>query len=289
MTDHAHGSSHPVHPAGGAAGPVDVNGSRHSRHAAAGTAGGVPSDSAGQPWAGRSFGDAPASSDDGSAPPDLIAVVAEFRAGRATEADVVDTLRHCRLLIPLVARLGATGEGVGGLVADKSAELSIVTVAGPDGRYVMPVYSSVAAMSAWNSAARPVPADAVRVGLAAASEQTDLVVLDPTTATEFVLRRPAVWALAQQLPWAPSHLDRELTAEFIRLSNAEADVTHVMLAAGDPLSVLAGPELVVTLSVRAGLDAGTLAALLARLQDSWGQSELVATRVDSLAVRVVPT
>src|SRR5690606_61613 len=132
-------------------------------------------DSAGQPWAGRSFGETPFAQDDGSAPAAFVQAIAAFHAGRAGVADVVEAIRDIRLLIPLVASLGESGENQHGVTVDKSADLAIVTVAGPDGRTVMPVFSSVATMQAWNPAARPVPADAVRVALAAADEATDLV------------------------------------------------------------------------------------------------------------------
>src|SRR5690606_14137168 len=97
---------------------------------------------------------------------------------------VVDAFRNARLLIPLVAEAGDEGVNDRGVRVDKTQELSIVTVGGPDGRAVLPVFSSVATMAAWNDAARPVPADGRRVALAAASEGTDLVVIDPTSRTE---------------------------------------------------------------------------------------------------------
>ena len=87
--------------------------------------------------------------------------------------------------------------GAHGLAVDKTQELSIVTVAAPDGRRVLPVFTSVAAMSRWDAAARPVPADGVRTAVAASADDTDLIVIDPGSETEFVLRRPAVWAIAQ--------------------------------------------------------------------------------------------
>ncbi len=133
-----------------------------------------------------------------------------FRAGIVGESAVVDALRDSRLLIPLVAVAGELGTNEHGHAIDKSQELSIVTVMGPDGRSVLPAFSSVSAMSLWNPAARPVPATAARVALAAASENTDLVVLDPTSETEFALRRPALWALAQSQSWTPSYLDEEV-------------------------------------------------------------------------------
>ena len=116
-------------------------------------------DSAGQPWAGRHFEQNPSSGDDGSAPPQLMESIARFQAGTAGESEVVEAFRHSRLLIPLLAVLGEAGVNEHGKKIDKSQELSIVTVGGPDGRTVLPVFSSVAAMAAWNAKARPVPSE----------------------------------------------------------------------------------------------------------------------------------
>jgi hypothetical protein len=243
-------------------------------------------DSAGVPWEGRSFDHAPASDDDGSPPERLIEALRRFRARELGEADVVDAVRESRLLIPLVATLGETAHSEHGHLVDKSQELSIVTVEGPDGRTVLPVFTSVAAMAAWNGKARPVPADGLRVALAAASEGTDLVVLDPTSATEFAIRRPALWAMAQSEPWLPSYLDERVLEAFMESADDEDSVIAVQLAPGDPDARLADPELVVHLSLVDGLDQVALGALLARLEERWSRDEIIAARVDSLAVRL---
>jgi len=248
---------------------------------------GRATDSAGQPWAGRSFGETAFADDDGTAPAALSAALQQFRAGSADETVVIDAVRTSRLLIPLMAKLGESGVNDHGVTVDKSAELSIVTVAGPDGRNVLPVFSSVDAMGRWNAQARPVPADGVRVALAAADEGTDLVVLDPTSDSEFVIRRPALWAVAQSLPWTPSHADAQVDAEIQTSATGEPDVVRVVLAAGDPDATLKGPELVIQLALRPGLDQAALTALLERLQSRWAASELIATRVDSLTVKLI--
>jgi hypothetical protein len=195
---------------------------------------GRPADSAGTPWEGRHFDENAFSGDDGSAPERLIDAIRRFHAREASEVEVVEAFRVSRLLIPLVAHRAEAGTGAHGFTVDKSAELAIVTVAGPDGRNVLPVFSSVEAMQRWNPAARPVPADAVRVALAAASEDTELVVLDPASETEFVIRRPALWAVAQSRAWLPSYLDDDVLAEFLASAEAEAPVASILLDAGDP-------------------------------------------------------
>jgi hypothetical protein len=244
------------------------------------------SDSAGTPWEGRQFDHNAFAHDDGAAPADLLAALIGFRAGGVGEADVVNAIRSARLLIPLVAELGDSAAGHHGLTVDKSADLSIVTVAGPDGRSVMPVFSSVSAMQQWNPAARPVPADAVRVALAAASEDTELVVVDATTVTEFVIRRPALWAIAQSQPWLPSYLDESVLAAFLDSAATEPAVTMILLDSGDADARLTGPELVVQLTLIPGLTAALLEALLARLQSRWSADGVIAARVDSLRIHL---
>lgn len=246
-----------------------------------------PADSSGVPWQGRSFDGHPVSTDDGSAPPLLRAVLQAFRAGGSSVVEVVDAVRASRLLVPLVAELGDAGVGVGGRSPHKSADLAIVTVEGPDGRRVLPVFSSVDAMKLWNPDARPVPSDAVRVALAAASEGTELVVLDPMSATEFAVRRPALWAIAQQRTWVPSFLDDEVHAAFRVAAEPESSIIAIALDSGDPTGRLAGPELVVAITVRAGLDRTQLDALLQRLRARIADHSLIASRVDSMVLRVV--
>jgi len=243
-------------------------------------------DSAGVPWEGRSFDHAPASDDDGSAPPRLLEAIKRFRAHELGEADVVDVVRESRLLIPLVAVLGESETGDHGHLVDKSQELSIVTVAAPDGRNILPAFTSVDAMSRWNPAARPIPADGARVALAAADEGTDLVVIDPTSPTEFVIRRPALWAMAKGEPWVPSYRDEAVLAAFMDGTEGEDAVIAIQLAPGDPDARLAGAELIVQLTLVDGLTQGALDDLARTLQDRWSRNDLIALRVDSLALRL---
>lgn len=244
-------------------------------------------DSAGQPWAGRHFDANAHAGDDGSATPALDAALIQFRAGTVREDVVVDAFRDARLLIPLVAHLGESDTDEQGRTIDKKQELSIVTVAGPEGRSVLPVFSRTETMSAWNPQARPVPATGERVALAAASEQTELVVIDPTSDTEFVIRRPALWALAQGGTWQPSYCDPLVRQAFEGSIESELAVHGLDLASGDPLARLAGPELIIRLRLAAGLTQEELDAVLARLAQRWAAEDAIATRVDSLAVQIV--
>ena len=244
-------------------------------------------DSAGVPWQGRHFEESTWDDDDGAAPELLLEALRRFRAGELGQVDVLDAVRESRLLVPLIAELGESGLGEHGQLIDKSQELSIVTVAGPDGRTVLPVFTSADAMQRWNAAARPVPAQAERVAMAAASENTDLVVIDPTADTEFVVRRPALAALAQSLPWVPSYLDEEVLDAFVAAARTEPAVTAIAVAPGDPTATLAGPELVVRLALAPGLGREELAEVTGRLNALWSHDPVIATRVDSLGLKLV--
>lgn len=246
-------------------------------------------DSAGRPWAGRSFQANPHAGDDGRMPPELGAALERFRSGDGGQADVVAAFGASRLLIPLLAELGDGGTEIGahGHAIEKSQELSIVTVEGPDGRRVLPVFGSAEAMSRWNPAARPVPADGVRVALAAADDGTELVVLDPGSPAEFVLRRPAVWAVAQQQAWRPPYESDAVREAFERSIGGELAVVGVELEPGDPDARLRGPELVVRLRLVAGLTRTELDAVTTRLARRWAGDDAIATGVDSLTVRLV--
>ncbi|MCS0499336.1 SseB family protein [Protaetiibacter mangrovi] len=243
-------------------------------------------DSAGIPFEGRRFHENPAASDDGSAPERLIEAIRRLRAGELGIQDVVAVLHEERLLVPLVAEAGDEGIGPHGQRVDKTQELSIVTVAGPDGREVLPAFSSVDAMARWNPGARPIPIQASRIALAAAAEGTPLVVVDPGSDTQTAVRGPAFRALATGEPWTPAFEDPEVAGAFGDSIAHEAGVASLGLAPGDPDSRLAGPEVVVVLGVSAELAEPERRALLARLQQRWSAHELIASRVDSIAVRV---
>jgi hypothetical protein len=244
-------------------------------------------DSAGVPWAGRSFHANPHTADDGSADPALLAALTAFREGAGSQQQVVDAYRAARLLIPLMAAKGDEGTGAHGLTVDKTQELSIVTVAAPDGRRVLPVFTSVEAMGRWDAAARPVPADGVRTALAAAADDTDLIVVDPGSPTEFVIRRPAVWAIGQELPWEPSYVSAEVVAALHQSIGGELAVIDLAVEAGDPDARLRGPELVVRLHLMQGLDQSELDAVLSRLAKRWSADDRIAVLVDSLTVKLV--
>lgn len=248
----------------------------HERHA----------DSAGIPFAGRRFQENPAASDDGSAPEAVIDAIRRLRAGELGLQGVVAALHPERLLVPLMTVAGDHGIGPYGQKVDKTQELSIVTVAGPDGRAVLPAFTSVDAMRVWNAEARPIPIQASRIALAAAAEGTPLIVVDPGSETQTVVRSPAFRALATGEDWTPGFEDPEVAQAFGESVADEPAVAAVGLAPSDPTARSAGPEVTVLLRLREGIEQAARDELLARLQDRWAADEVIATRVDSIAIRL---
>lgn len=249
-------------------------------------------DSAGVPWEGRRFEANRHSDDDGTADPALRTALVAFHEGSGDQVAVVEAYRAARLLIPLVARKGALRDGEeperrNGLEVDKTQELSIVSVAAPDGRNVLPVFTSVDAMSRWDAQARPVPADGVRTAVAASADDTDLIVIDPGSPTEFILRRPAVWAIAQGVAWEPSFASPEVFAGLQESVRGELAVLDLAVEPGDPAGRLRGPELIVRLELIHGLEQAELDAVLARLAKRWAADHRIAVLVDSLTVTLV--
>lgn len=243
-------------------------------------------DSAGQPWAGRSFEANPFADDDGTTPADVASAFAAFASGRADEAMVVDALRESRVLIPLIAELGEAGENDAGVVVDKSADLSIVTVAGPDGRTVLPVFTSTEAMRAWNPTARPVPSVFRNAALAAADERTDLVIVDPGSDNEFGLRRPAVWAVAQGEAWIPAAQNPAVAEALAGGISDEPHVVRLEVSAGADPGSLVGPELHVAMVFSPGAHADAVRSAVALAGERWGASEPIVTKVDSMTVTI---
>ena len=242
----------------------------------------MSSDSAGVPWGGRTLPPGGFSGDDGTADADLSAALAAVRAGLADDRVVVQALALARLLVPIVAVLGEAAEPVAGGAhgGDKGADMALVTLAGPDGRRALPVFSSVAALAAGDSTARPVPVEARRAAVSAVAEGCDLMVLDPAGPTTYVVSRPAMWALGSGREWRPAHHDDDVRAAIGAAVGAEPDVEGFEAVRG------AEAELQVVLSVRAGLDAEQVRATAQRVADALQASDVVRERVDGLELRV---
>lgn len=270
---------------------------------------GGASDSAGFPWAGRTFDhhDTAFAGDDGSAPPALTALVTAVRDAAATarsataqseywsavrvvaetQADAIAGFATQRFLVPMLAEAGDVGETPDGRTVEKSQELSIVAVAAPDGRRVLPIFSSVETLNRWNAEARPIPVPGAQAALAAAQDGTELIIIDPgTPEREFGVRRTALEALALGRRVLPAWADAVVQEEFLNLGAVDSRIEKLWLVPGELESRLLRPEVTVLVRV-AETAAGARRDVLAELQARIAASEIVADRVDSLTLRPV--
>lgn len=230
--------------------------------------------------------------DDGSADVELTRLLALHSTGAVPLVDVVARLGATRVLVPVLAELDAgadvTGPAGQTLHVDKEASSGVVALQAPDGRKALPVFTSVAAMSAWHSGARPVPVEATRAALSAVNEDWALLVVDPGGPVTVQIPRPAVWALAQGEPWRPAleatedglRVEREV-AEAVTV--AAAPVQHVVRAHAEPGRKA---EVAAVLALDPGLDRAGLDTVLGQVNARLGASDVISRRVDSLELRI---
>lgn len=271
---------------------------------------GNAADSAGRAWKGRDLsGDGNPlhafDKDDGAVPAAYAAAVHDLVNGAADETAVVRALAGVRVFVPVIAQLGGQdavaegGEGIGHLhhEGDKEADMALVTIKAPDGRSALPVFTSTAHLGRWHPEARPVAVLAPRAALAAVSENAELMVVDPGAEVTFVVRRPALWALAQQREWTPSYADPDLARLVGEAVTPGGSIRRVELAPGGGIPSRAaggkvvagggaGPELRLTLVLEEGLSQEDVRAMTAAFQDRLQNLQEFVERVDSLEIRL---
>lgn len=235
-------------------------------------------------------GTSPFADDDGSAPPALAAALERAAAGPAAAAlgDVVRALASERVLVPVLAQAEVVEE-VDGLVVDREASTGVVAISAPDGRQVLPVFSSVATLAAWRTGARPVPVMGRQAAASAVTDGWELLVVDPAGPVTVQVPRTAVWALARGEEWAPAvaagpsgelAVDRAVAEELAVVALVVPGVRSVEALPGTTA------EVALRLGIDAGLDRAGLDAVLAQVNGRLAASSLVAERVDSLELRI---
>ncbi|MCB4208115.1 SseB family protein [Arthrobacter sp. UM1] len=258
-------------------------------------------DTAGQPWAGRTFEHSrpedPA--DDGRADPRLAEALRRWGAAEAEETEVVSALPGTRVFVAARAQHSpehaSTDDGHAG---DKAADMVLCSLTAPDGRRALPVFTSAEAVTAWASDARPIPFEARRVALSCVQDGAQLMVLDPGTGPGFVVRRPAVWAVAQGEEWVPSYESPEIRDSLAAAAQSFEDVAALVPARGPRADGVAegglrlrggglGPELECHVFVHSGLTREALAGLMERVSRALTGSEAVARLADSMALKVL--
>ena len=234
------------------------------------------------PWTGRELRGTGFADDLGEADIDLIAALDDPQ----DETGLMDAVAQARLLVPIVAaptEVDDSGELRAELFALNSAtDMAVVTLTSPDGQRALPVFSSLAALSAWDAAARPSPVTSARAAQAAVSERCDVMLLDLGSGHEYVLRPSMVWALAQHRQWLPAHTDPFVAQALSRATAEDADVIDCV-GEGDP----AGAGILrVVLRLRPGLDSAQVQALATRVGEQIATDGEARARIDGLAFTI---
>src|SRR5699024_6509860 len=154
------------------------------------------------------------------------------------------------------------------------------TLAAPDGRGAIPVFSSMDTLRTWRPDARPIPMEAVRAALGAVTEADGLLVVDPAGPVTVQVPRPAVWALAQQQPWAPAATDPEVAAHIGALVGGVPGVVSAGVEPGERTEVR------IVLVLQAGLAREQVQQITQHARGLLAGEELVAQRIDSLEFQV---
>lgn len=148
--------------------------------------------------------------DDGSADAALASALQQYDAGSAPYPQVLAALADARLLVPVVAVLGETGEGAAGadgraLVTDKSSDMAAVLLTGADGRLALLAFTGIEALRRWDPQARPVPVAAHLAAATAVQEGAAALVVDVAGPHTFVLADDDLPRVAAQ--WRPVRLE----------------------------------------------------------------------------------
>lgn len=263
---------------------------------------GGASDTAGQSWEGRDLSGEgnplhQFDGDDGLPNEALQEALDALKAGYGPEDDVVEALADARVFVPIVAQTGHTEIGEHGHLVEKEADMALVMIAAPDGRTALPVFSSVDRLTDWHPEARPVAVYAPRAALSAVDEGAQLLVLDPGANVTFVVRRPAVWALAQQRVWLPSYRDDSLAAPLQEAVSHVDVVGALILGPADGIASRAedgtvmrggghGPELAVTVVVNNTVTDQDVSRIVSEVRTAVEGTQEVQEKADSLTIRV---
>lgn len=215
----------------------------------------------------------PFSNDDGSQPLAITEAKAVEPPGRTPA--VVGVLGESRVLVPMMPHARPAYVGPNGEHEEDCDPPPMITVEVGDGRHALPVFSSFAAMTAWNAQARPVPVYGVGAARTALNSGIHLLLLDPED-DAVLIGRPATWAMANELPWTPAWEDPEVTDAVIAALVGIEEVGAVRVEVGQ------STEVRIVLALRRGLDADQLRTAITRASEAIGNAEMLRERVDTI-------
>lgn len=274
---------------------------------------GRPADSAGMAWEGRDLTgpgiDGSSNplhafdTDDGLEDAAWTQVRQNLLNGVATEKDVFKVLAKIRVfaaVVPTVAEESTHththSDGTTHTVAaDKEADVALISLKAADGRGALPVFTSIPKLTKWHKDARPVAVWMPRACLSAVDEGNDLVVVDPGAHLTYVVRRPEVYALAQQQDWTPSYEDVEIAEELSALTDLIPGLAQLAMAPGRGVGTQtadgqvvagggAGPELALVATPHDPNDTVGNKLMLATLQSLIADQPLLTQRADTVEI-----
>ncbi|HVM26182.1 MAG TPA: SseB family protein [Mycobacteriales bacterium] len=124
-------------------------------------------------------------SDDGSPDPRLTDALHRWTAAPdpALRAEVLAALVDARVFLALAARAVSTAESATtGLVAEREADMALLSVQRTDGARALPVFTDGHAVQRWRDEARPVPVPGRLACATARDDAASALLLDPGTA-----------------------------------------------------------------------------------------------------------
>lgn len=242
---------------------------------------GRPADSAGQAWAGKTIPSHGFAGDTGEADAALVTALAVHHAGPTsdTEATVMAAVAAARWLVPIVA-LATEVDASGEHAVDTRSDMAAVTLTSPDGTRALPMFSSLAELARWDASARPVPVTAASAAQAAISEECQILLIDVASDRATVLRPSMLWALAQDRPWQPAHLDQHVAKAVAEAVSQEESVIGHELTEGSPGG---GGVLRIVLRVEPGLAQDDVAVLATRIGERIATDGETRARIDALS------
>lgn len=287
---------------------IDRNLARQNRDAF-----GRPADSAGASWEGRDLaGSGIAGStnplhafdtDDGLEDEAWTKISQDLIDGNADEKDVFKVLEDIRVFAPVVPTVSETSShthvddhGHEHVVeSDKESDVALVSLKSANGRGALPVFTSIPKLTAWHKDARPVAVWMPRACLSAVDEGNELVVIDPGATLTYVVRRPEVYALAQQQQWTPSYEDAEIAQELSVLMDLIPGLAQLAMAPGRGVATQtaggeivagggAGPELALVATPHDPADTVGNKLMLSTLQSLITEQQLLAQRADTVEI-----
>lgn len=146
----------------------------------------------------RTLAFSPFPGDDGQASAEVRARLAAAQPGADAAAYLraVAALCGARVLVPVVATATSLATSDDGLASDKEAEMSVVSLTGPDGGRALLAFTGLDAMQAWDARARPVPATLDVTAQAARADGAAAVLVDVAGPYPLVVEGDVLTALA---------------------------------------------------------------------------------------------